>query len=121
MVAHLAHGFARKTKFRNQKEATISFGNEDLIKLRNFHSEILLTKIRESSKSLRSATSGLQTKVAHRQPTLRQKKTMVAHVAHSFAIQTKFRNQIEPMISYRNETMIKLRNFQNVNSLTKIH
>ena len=93
MVAHVAHSFASKTKFRNQKEATISYGNEDVIKLRNFQSENLLTKIREASKSLRWATSGLQTKVAHRQPTLRQKKTMVAHVAHSFANKTKFQNQ----------------------------
>ena len=67
MVAHVAHSFASKTKFRNQKEATISYGNfEEMIKLRNFQSENLLTKIREASKSLRWATSGLQTKVAHR-------------------------------------------------------
>ena len=66
MVAHVAHSFASKTKFRNQKEATISYGNEDKIKLRNFQSENLLTKIREASKSSRWATSGLQTKVAHR-------------------------------------------------------
>ena len=45
---------------------------------------------------------------------------MVAHVAHSFAIQTKFRNQKEAMISYGNEAMIKLRNFQSENLLTKI-
>ena len=66
MVAHVAHSFASKTKFRNQKEATISYGNEEMIKLRNFQSGNLLTKIQEASKSLRWATSGLQTKVAHR-------------------------------------------------------
>ena len=66
MVAHVAHSFASKIKFRNQKEATISYGNEDGMKLRNFQSENLLTNIREASKSLRWATSGLQTKVAHR-------------------------------------------------------
>ena len=49
MVTHVAHSFASKTKFRNQKEATISYGNEDVIKLRNFQSENLLTKIREAS------------------------------------------------------------------------
>ena len=64
MVAHVAHRFASKTKLRNQKEAMISFANEDMIKRRNFQSENLLTKIREASKSLRWATSGLQTKVA---------------------------------------------------------
>ena len=53
MVAHAANSFASKTKFRNQKEATISDGNEEMIKLRNFQSENLLTKIREASKSLR--------------------------------------------------------------------
>ena len=65
MVAHVAHSFARKTKFRNQKEAMISYGNEAMIKLTNFQSENILTKIREASKSLRWATSGLQTKVAN--------------------------------------------------------
>ena len=66
MVAHVAHSFASKTKFRNENKATISYGKEDVIKLRNLQSENLLTKIREASKSLRWATSGLQTKVAHR-------------------------------------------------------
>ena len=66
MVARVAHTFASKTKFRNQKDSTISYGNEDMIKLRNFQRENLLTKIREASKSLRWATSWLQTKVAHR-------------------------------------------------------
>ena len=66
MVAHAAHSFAIQTKFRNQKEAMICYRNEEMIKLRNFQSQNLLTKIREASKSLRSATSGLQTKVAHR-------------------------------------------------------
>ena len=66
MVARVAHSFASEPKFRNQKEATISNGNEEMTKLRNFQSENLLTKIREASKSLRWATSGLQTKVAHR-------------------------------------------------------
>ena len=66
MVARLAHSFASKTKFCNKKEAMISYGNEEMIKLRNFQSENLLTKIREASKSLLWATSGLQTKVAHR-------------------------------------------------------
>ena len=66
MVARVAHIFASKTKFGNQKEATISYGNEDVIKLRNFQSENLMTKIREASNTLRWATSGLQTKVAHR-------------------------------------------------------
>ena len=66
MVAIVAHRFASKTKFRNQKEAMISYGNEELIKLRNVQSENLMTKSPEASKSLRWATSGLQTKVAHR-------------------------------------------------------
>ena len=66
MVAHVAHSLVSKTKFRNQKEAMTFYGNEAMIKLRNFQSENLLTKIREASKSLRWATSGLQTKVAHR-------------------------------------------------------
>ena len=66
MVAHVAHSFAIQTKFRNQKEAMISYGNKDMIKLRNFQSEKSLTKIPEASKSLLWATSGLQTKVAHR-------------------------------------------------------
>ena len=113
MVAHVAHSFASKTKFPNQKEATISYGNEEMIKLRNFQSENLLTKIRE-------ATIGLRTKVAHLYPTLRQKKTMVAHVAHSFASKTKFGNQKEAIISYGNEDVIKLRIFQSENLLTKI-
>ena len=65
MVARVAHSFARKTKVRNQKEAMISYGNEELMKLRNFQSENLLTKIQDASKSIRWATSGLQTKVAH--------------------------------------------------------
>ena len=65
MVARVANSFASKTKFRNQKESTISYGNEEMIKLRNFQSENLLTRIREASKSLRWATSELQTKVAH--------------------------------------------------------
>ena len=66
MVAHVTHSFASKTKFRNQKEATISYGNDEMIKLRNFQSQNSLTKIQEASKSSRWATSGLQTKVAHR-------------------------------------------------------
>ena len=66
MVARVSHSFSSKTKFRNQKEATISYGNEEMIKLRNFQSDNLLTRIREASKSLRWATSGLQTKAAHR-------------------------------------------------------
>ena len=66
MVAHVAHSFAIQTIFRNQKEAMIFSENEAMIKFRNFQSENLLTKIRESSKSLRWAASGLQTKVAHR-------------------------------------------------------
>ena len=66
MVAHVNHSFASKTEFGNEKEATISYGNEEMIKLRNFQSENLLTKIREASKSLRWAARGLQTKVAHR-------------------------------------------------------
>ena len=49
MVAHVAHSFDSKTKFRNQKEATISYGNEDVIKLRNSQSENLLTKIQEAT------------------------------------------------------------------------
>ena len=65
MVDRVAYSFTSKTKFRNQKEATISYGNEEMIKLRNFQSQNLLTKIREASKSLRWATSRLQTKVAH--------------------------------------------------------
>ena len=76
MVAHVAHSFANKTKFQNRKEATISYGNEDVIKLRNFQSENLpeirqiqiCFKIfiyqRATNKYL--STSGLQTKVAHR-------------------------------------------------------
>ena len=66
MVAHVAHSFAIQTKFRNQREAMIFYGNEAMIKLRNFQSENLLTKIREASRSLRWATSGLQKKVAQR-------------------------------------------------------
>ena len=66
MVAHVAHSFASKTKFGNQKEAMISYGNKAMIKLKSFQSENLLTKTREASKSLRWATTGLQTKVAHR-------------------------------------------------------
>ena len=66
MLVHVAHSFAIQTKFRNQKDAMIFYGNEAMIKLRNFQSENLLTKIREASKSLRWATTGLQTKVAHR-------------------------------------------------------
>ena len=66
MVAHVAHSFAIQTKFRNQKEEMIFHGNEAMIKLRNFQSENLLTKIREASKSLRWVTSGLQIKVVHR-------------------------------------------------------
>ena len=49
MVARVAHSFASKTKFRNQKEAMISYGNEEMIKLRNFQSENLMTKIPELS------------------------------------------------------------------------
>ena len=45
MVARVAHSFASKTKFQNQKEATIYKGNEEMIKLRNFQSENSLTKI----------------------------------------------------------------------------
>ena len=66
MVARVAHSIASKTKFRNLKEAMISYGKEEMIKLRNFQSQNLLTKIPEASKSLCWATSGLQTKVAHR-------------------------------------------------------
>ena len=66
MVARVAHSFASNTKFRNQKEATISYGNEEMIKLRKFQSENSLMKIGYASKTLRWATSGLQTKVAHR-------------------------------------------------------
>ena len=65
MVALVAHSFACNTKFRNEKEAMIFYGNEEMIKLRNFQNENLLTKIREASKSLRWAASGLQTKAAH--------------------------------------------------------
>ena len=64
MVAHVAHSFTSKAKFRNQIEAMVSYGNEEMIKLRNFQSENFLTKTREASKSLRWATSWLQTKVA---------------------------------------------------------
>ena len=102
MVADVAHSFARKTEFRNQKEAMISYGNEEIIKLRNFQSENLLTKIREASKSLRWATSGLRTKLAHRQPTLRQKRTVVAHVAHTFARKINF--EIRKMPRFLMET-----------------
>ena len=93
-----------------------------MIKLRNFQSENSLVTELEIliTKSLRWATSGLQTKVAHRYPTLRQKKTMVAREAHSFASKTKFRNQKEATISYANEDVIKLRNIQSENLLTKI-
>ena len=44
MVTHVEHSVASKTKFRNQKEATISYLNEDVIKLRNFKIENSLTK-----------------------------------------------------------------------------
>ena len=70
MVARVAHSFASKTKFRNQKEATISYGNEDVIKLRNFQSENLLTKIGEASKyftlGYQWATDKGSPSVAHR-------------------------------------------------------
>ena len=66
MVARVAHSFASKTKFRNEKEAMISYENDEMIKHKNFQSENLLTKIREASKSLRWAASGLQTKAGHR-------------------------------------------------------
>ena len=66
MVAHVAHSFDIQTKFGNQKEAMIFYGNEGMIKLRNFQIESLLTKIREASKPLRWATSGLQTKAGPR-------------------------------------------------------
>ena len=56
MVARVAHSFARETKVRDQKEAMISYGNEAMIKLRNFQSENLLRKIREASKCIRWAT-----------------------------------------------------------------
>ena len=46
-------------------------------------------------------------------------KTMVAHVANSFASKTKFRNQKEAIISYRNEVIIKGRNFHSENSVKK--
>ena len=49
MVARVARSFASKTKFRNLKEAMISYGNEEMIKLRNFQSEHLMTKIPELS------------------------------------------------------------------------
>ena len=49
MVARVAHSFTSKTKFRNLKEAMISYGNEEMIKLRNFQSENLMTKIPELS------------------------------------------------------------------------
>ena len=61
----VAHSFASKTKFLNQKEAIIFYGKEVIIKLRNFASESSLTKIRQASKSLRWATTGLQTKIEH--------------------------------------------------------
>ena len=44
MVAHVAHSFSNKTKFRNEKEAPISYGNEEIIKLRNFKGENSMTK-----------------------------------------------------------------------------
>ena len=72
MVAHAAHSFARKTKFRNQKEAIIPSGNEVMIKLRNFQSENSLKKFDQFQNPLRLATGGLQTRIAHRQPTLKQ-------------------------------------------------
>ena len=58
MVARVAHSFASKTKFRNQKEATISYGNEEMIKLRNFQSENLLDD--ENSRSFKILTLGYQ-------------------------------------------------------------
>ena len=45
MVARVPHSFASKTKFQNQKEATIYKGKEETIKLRNFQSKNSLTKI----------------------------------------------------------------------------
>ena len=66
MVANVADSFANKTKFRNKKEATISYGNEEMIKLRNYQSDNSLTKNWISFKVLRCSTSGLQTKVVHR-------------------------------------------------------
>ena len=66
MAAHVAYSFGSKIKFRNWEEGMIFYGKEEMIKLISFQSENLLTKIREASKPLRCATSGLQTKVAHR-------------------------------------------------------
>ena len=64
MVAHVTHNFAIKTKFWNQKEAIILYGNEVIIKLRSFQSHESHQN-QQASKSLRWATSGLPTMVAH--------------------------------------------------------
>ena len=65
MVARVAHSFARKTKFRNQKEAMISYGNEAMIKLRNFQSENSLTKIKIFTLGYQWATDKGSPSVAH--------------------------------------------------------
>ena len=65
MVAYVAHSFASKTKFWNQKEAMISYRNEVMIKLRNFQSENSLKKIRSVSESSQWATDKGSPSVAH--------------------------------------------------------
>ena len=55
------------------------------------------------------AASGLQTKVAQWWPIPKQKKTMVAHVAHSVVISFKFSHQNEAMNINQNEIIITLR------------
>ena len=66
MVSHVAHSFASKTKFRNQKEAMISYRNEVIIKLRNVQKREFTDENSLSFQIYTWATSGLQTKVAHR-------------------------------------------------------
>ena len=74
MVARVAHSFASKTKFRNQKEAMISYGNEEMMKLRNFQSENLMTKIPEASKSLRWLLVGYRQRQPIGSPHLEKRK-----------------------------------------------
>ena len=52
---------------------------------------------------------GLQANVAQLEPILKQWKTMVAHVAHNFAISFKFWDQNEAMNLNRNKIIITLR------------
>ena len=68
MVAHVAYSFASKTKFQNQKEAMISYGNEVIIKIRNFQSENHSRKFDQ----FQNLHGGLPVGYRQREPTLEQ-------------------------------------------------